>query len=504
MVNMISKTDYIRWRECPKDAWLAVHKPEFYYSFEPTEFEIALRETGSRVEVIARGLFPGGVLIEGRDQPARQRTHELIAANTPVIFQPVVFNDGFLAAADVLELNPKTGGYNIYEIKSSSSVKPEYLYDVAFQTLLFRRCGVRVEKVFVVHLNRDYIRRGDLDLDQLFVKAEQTTQTEEVAENVNREMGEAKTYLVNETEPAGSCPCIYKGRSNHCTTFQYSNPQVPEYGVHDISRIGTSPKKLREMVDTGTFELDKIPTHIALTENQKNQITAYSSGVNVVQKAAIAAELQGLEFPLHFIDYETHLSAIPLFDGWSPNRQVQFQYALYVVEASGAEPVRKDFLHTKMEDPDPVFVASLQEHVGPKGSIIVWNKSFECSLVNKAIVARRPEYQAFFEDFNSRVYDLRDIFTKQYYVHKDLWGKTSIKNVLPVLAPELSYKELDIREGATASAAWPKIVWGEADETERKRICEALLKYCGLDSYAMCAIWLALCKMTDSEAKTSG
>ena len=113
-------------------------------------------------------------------------------------------------------------------------------------------------------------------------------------------------------------------------------------------------------------------------------------------------------------------------------------------------------------------------------------------MVNEAIVARRPEYAEFLRGFNSRVYDLKDIFSKQYYIHKDLWGKTSIKKVLPVLAPALSYKELDIREGATASAAWPKIVWGEVNEAERKRICEALLKYCGLDSYAMYAIWQAL------------
>lgn len=487
-----SKTDYMRWRECPKDAWLAMHNPDFYYSFEPTEFELALRETGSKVEEIARGLFPNGQEVIGRDEQAQEYTQALISEKQPVIFQPVFVKEGFLAAADILELNATTGGYIIHEVKSASRVKPEYLYDVTFQTTLLRRCGLKIDKVNIIHLNKDYIRQGDLNLGELFVKNDLTTQVDEVSADVARDMQTAKDYLLSETEPKGPCGCIYKGRSNHCTTFKYSNPQVPEYGVHDIARIGSSPKKLKEMIDAGIFELDKIPTHIELSEIQQNQIRAYNSGNLVIQKTAIATELQGLRFPLYFIDYETHLSAIPLFDGWSPNKQVQFQYALHIVETPDAEPIRKDFLHAKMEDPDNDFVASLKEHVGPSGSIIVWSRAFECILVNEAIATRRPEYAEFLREFNSRVYDLKDIFSKQYYVCKELWGKTSVKKVLPVFAPQLSYKELDIREGATASAAWPKIVWGEVNDVERERICDALLKYCGLDSYAMYAIWQAL------------
>ena len=123
MSYLVSKTDYMRWQECPKNAWLAIHKPDFYYSFEPTEFELALRETGEKVEGIAQGLFPDGVLVEGRDEAAQKLTRKLIDAKTPVIFQPAFSKDGFLAVADVLKFNTETGGYAIYEIKSSSSVK---------------------------------------------------------------------------------------------------------------------------------------------------------------------------------------------------------------------------------------------------------------------------------------------------------------------------------------------------------------------------------------------
>ena len=495
MAQPVSKTDYMRWRECQKDAWLAIHNPTLYYSFEPSEFELALRETGSKVEEVARGLFADGVLVEGRGAAAQKLTLELIATRTPVIFQPVFLKDGFLAAADVLQFNAATAGYTIHEIKSSSSVKKEYLYDVAFQTILLRRCGLKIDRVLLTHLNPSYIRQGQLDLSSLFVTADMTLEVEEVQETTIHEMEESKAYLSNESEPVGQCSCIYKGRSNHCTTFNHSNPHVPAYSIHDISRIGTSAKKLKEMVDAGVFELDKIPSHIKLSETQQNQIDAYNSGEVVIQNTAIAAELAGLQFPLYFIDYETHLSAIPLFDGWSPNKQLPFQYSLHAVEAPGAEVVHKEFLHTVMEDPDVPFATALQTDIGTKGTIIVWNKSFECSHVNKPLAARHPEYTEFFADFENRVYDLQDIFSKQYYVHRGFLGKTSIKNVLPILAPTLSYKELEIREGATASTTWPKIVSGELNEAEREKLCEALRKYCGMDSYAMYAVWMELGKL---------
>lgn len=498
MSHVVSKTDYLRWQECHKNAWLAIHKPDFYYSFEPTEFELALRETGGKVEVIARGQFPDGVLVEGRDEAAQKLTRKLIDAKTPTIFQPVFSKDGFLAVADILKFNTETGGYSICEIKSSSSVKKEYLYDVAFQAILLRRCGLKIDQAFLMHLNPEYVRRGELDLSNLFVSADMTRQVTEVEEKVTREMEESKTYLSNENEPAGYCACVYKGRSNHCTTFKYSNPQVPPYGVHDISRIGSSPKKLKEMVDAGIFELDKIPTHIKLSETQQDQINAYKSGEVSIAKAVIAAELMGLQYPLHFIDYETHLAAVPLFDGWSPNKQVPFQYSLHIVEGPGAEAVHKEFLHAVLEDPDVAFARSLQENIGAKGSIIVWNKTFECSHVNKPMAGRHPEYAEFFADFEGRVYDLQDIFSKRYYMHKGFLGKTSIKNILPVLAPEFSYDGLEIREGATASAAWPKLVSGELSEAESEKLCYALRQYCGLDSYAMCAIWLELRKVVEA------
>ena len=489
--DAISKTDYMLWRECPKNAWIRLHKPEIYYATRPTEFEQSLIDTGIEVETVARGRFPTGVLITGRGEEAIRTTQQFLSTDTPPLFQAAFTKDGFVAAVDVLGNGSKTGSYTIYEIKSSTGTKEEHLYDVAFQTLLLRRCGLNIGTVFVIHLNRDYVRQGDLDLVDLFVFDDVTVRVNEIAKTVTREMEEARTYLASDTEPVGACGCIYKGRSNHCNTFHHSNPQVPAYGVHDISRIGSSPKKLREMVDAGVYALENIPTHIKLSDIQQHQVRAYLSGETTVNKGAIKSELMALQFPLYFIDYETCPYALPLFDRYSPYDHIPFQYSLHTVESLGQEPVHKEFLHPTLEDPSTHFVQSLRKNIGPTGNIIVWNKSFECGI-NQKIASRFIEMQDFVTDLNVRVYDLKDIFSRQYYVHKDLCGKVSIKSVLPVLAPHLNYSQLSIQEGGTASAMYSKIFLEPISEEERDQLRDALRKYCEMDSYAMYAIWRAL------------
>ena len=493
----ISKTDYMLWRECPKNAWLKVHKPDIYYASELTEFDRAIIDNGIEVEEVARGLFPAGILIRGGGEEIRQATQKLLAAKTATLFQPIFELDGFLALVDVLDLNSETNGYSIREIKSSTKPKEEHLHDVAFQTLLVRRCGVKIERIFIVHLNPGYERSGDLDLASLFTTADMTAKVDEIAGTVAREIEEARTYLLNDVEPSGPCSCIYKGRSRHCSTFRYSNPHVPEYSVHDISRIGNSPKKLKEMIDAGVFALENIPTHINLSDIQQAQIRAYNSGETLIKKEAIAGELKKLKFPLYFIDYETYPSAIPLFEKYAPYHHVPFQYSLHIARSPDEEPLHMEFLHTALEDPSKLFVRSLQKNIGSIGSVVVWNKSFE-SGINEDLARRLPDVLGFIADLNDRIYDLKEIFSKQYYVHKNLWGKVSIKNVLPVLAPHLNYSSLDIQEGGAASITWCKIVSGRLSKEECSHLCEALKKYCGMDSYAMYAIWRALHDMLEA------
>src|SRR3989344_3215291 len=508
--NILTKTDYILWRECKKNVWLKIHKPEIYNTAELSEFEKQIIETGNEVEKVARQLFPTGILIEGRGEEAQEKTKRLLDVGRPagrptsVLFQPEFLKDHFLAACDILELNPD-GTYNIYEVKSTTDVdKKTHYHDLAFQVNLLEKCGLKIKKASVIHLNSEYVRHGEIEIHKLF-KIEDVTETvESIKEGVLAEMVLGLKYLSQESEPKGYCDCVYKGRSNHCSTFAYSNPKVPAYGVHDISRIGASKAKLQELIDVGIFELQDVPEDMELSVTQKNQIKAHVQDKIFKDAVTIQKELDMLDFPLYFLDYETFPCAIPRFDGFSPYQQIPFQYSLYVLSASSgpvlslpngvkgdspkSQPQQYEFIFTENTDPSLEFLTSLRSHIGDVGTIIVWNKKFECKI-NEQLAERNPDYTLFIEVVNARVYDLMDIFSMQWYVHKDFKGKVSIKNILPVLVPELSYKDLEIQEGGTASQRWNEISQGNVGEAEKQKIIKDLKIYCGLDTYAMYAIW---------------
>ena len=493
-MTFISKTDYILWRDCPKNAWLRIHRPEIYYAKELTEFEQSVIDMGIEVEAVARGLFPEGVLVPGTREEARESTARYLATRTATLFQAVFEREQLLAAVDVLEPNGDPREYSIFEIKSSTRAEEEHLYDLTFQVLLLRQSGLSIRQASIIHLNPHYVRQDDLDIHQLFDIVDLTAGVESLAETVIQEIEEAKNYLLKEAEPASPCSCIYKPRAKHCTTFEYSNSNIPRYGVHDIARIGSSPKKLKELVDQGIYTLDQIPGDIKLTDVQKAQLRAYRTGETVLDKQAIRSELENLCYPLHFIDYETFAPAIPPYSEYSPYDQIPLQYSVHIVGAPGDEPIHRDFLHVGTDDPSTSFFCSLQQHVASFGTIIVWNQGFE-SHVNDSIARRLPSTEHYFIAFNDRIYDLMDIFAKQYFVHKDLCGKVSIKNVLPVLTPHLSYAPLEIHDGATASLVWSKLISGRLTSEERERLYEHLREYCALDSYGMYAIWEALMKL---------
>lgn len=495
LLMLLSKTDYILYRECPKNVWYKIHKPDIYSQSELTEFEKSIIETGNEVELEARKLFPAGVLIEGRDAKAREATRDYLAKKQEALFQPIFVKDGYLAAVDILKYDPKTGGYSIYEVKATNDIdKKTHYHDLTFQVNLLRKCGLKINKAHLIHLNSEYVRTGDLKTSELFKIVDATDVVEDLAAGVNVEMAEALEYLSTDSEPKGACSCVYKGRSSHCSTFNYTNPDVPEYGVHDIARIGNSKAKLKELIDNNIFHLDKIPAGVKLTDNQQKQVDAYVLNKVFIEKEKIAGEFKSLTFPLYFLDYETFPAAIPRFAGFSPYNQIPFQYSLHILKSAAGEPEHYEFLYIEPGDPSKPFAEALRKHVGVAGTVIVWHKSFECAR-NDEIAARIPATKPFMDSLKSRVYDLEDIFKKQYHVHKNYRGSTSIKKILPVLAPELSYKELEIREGGSAADVWNKITNGSFSKEEKEKAAADLKEYCGLDTYAMYAIWRALYKL---------
>ncbi len=478
---------YLEYLNCPKNMWLKCHKPELNNLFERSEFEKNLGKQGDLVELFARKLFPDGMLIDTFGHNAALSTSMHAAKKTPVLFQSTFIFDGFLARNDVLVYDSTIGKWHLYEIKGTASIKEaSHVEDATFQAIILKESRIELDKISIIHLNKEYILDDSLDIDRLFVITDITNKVEDHEQETRLKMKQAKAALSENGEDNVDCTCIFKARGAHCPTFQYSHSHVPEYSIHDIARI--NEEKVTKLVNIGCFSIDDIPDDFKLTETQKNQVNAYKQQTTFVETDSIKRELDALTYPLYFLDYETYAPAIPRFKGYKPYDPITFQLSLHVLHGEENEPTHFEYLHESDSDPSLSVIRKLQEYIRPKGTIIVWYKSFEKTR-NAELAERHPIYKEFLEDVNDRVYDLMDIFAKQLYVHPRFKGSSSIKKVLPALSLKLSYEGLSIQDGACASIKWFDMVYGNLQAEEKQKIAQDLRKYCGLDSYAMFAIW---------------
>ncbi len=486
----ISKSDYLIWRDCRHNAWVKVHRPEIYGAKPLSAFDQTIIQAGNEVDTLARSLFPGGVEI-ARDGFAETRGH--ISKRWPVLYQPVFVTDALTMACDILVWTGTT--YDLYEVKASAGGEDRaakddhYAYDLGFQAHLLHQLNVPIGRLFLVRLNSAYVRQGVLDLDQLFTRDDFTDRVKAVLPVIASEVIAAFGDLNQSAPLPAPCGCMLNGRSSHCTTFEHTNPDVPTYSVHDIARIGLSPKKLAGFIEHGVVDITDVPDDTDLSTIQSNQVAVAKSQQPIIDRGAIVAFLAAITEPIAFLDYETFPAAVPRFNGYGPFDQIPFQFSLDVIEAD--KLTHHEFLFTESTNPDAAFIAALQRCLPDRGSVIVWNKGFETSI-NRRLGQRNPHAHAMMTDINSRVVDLEDVFKKQMLVHPGFKGRTSIKSVLSTLVPGLSYKDLAIQEGATASALWNQVVLGDYDVAAIDQKRNDLLTYCALDTRAMVEIWHAL------------
>jgi hypothetical protein len=138
------------------------------------------------------------------------------------------------------------------------------------------------------------------------------------------------------------------------------------------------------------------------------------------------------------------------------------------------------------------LIAALTKDVTAIGSVVVYHQSFEASLLRKLAQAF-PAYAIHLESIATRLWDLEDIF-KKHYKHPAFRGSTSIKNVLPVLVPDLSYKALNCQRGDQAQAIWDKMILC-SNPNQKAQLIADLKAYCQLDTLAMVELHKALTQL---------
>ncbi len=493
MNSILSKTDFKEYLICQKWIWLKKIKPEQCVEGEMSLFMEKLIQDGYEVEAYAQQLFPDGVNVTGNKEALIATTKELMGQHKTMFQATFQTVEGLFAKIDVLAFDSKTNKWDIYEIKASSEIKTDlqhnHVKDIIFQTITAENAGVEVGKSFITHVNKEYRRRGDVNPKELFVVEDVTEVVQKEKESVRAEINEALSLLKKDDVTLEGCACLFKSHGQRCDSFELFNPNVPKYSVHHV----VTGKKLQLLLSDNILNIKDIPDDFDLTDIQRGKVDIQKSGQPFINTEAIRETLSNLVFPLYFLDYETFGKPYPILDGYTTNQQIVFQVSIHVVEENG-DIKHFEYLGSDLESATTGLLEMMKVNIGPTGSVIVWNEGFEKGR-NTELAEIHPEHKAFLEDINSRIFDLMFVFKKDF-LHPDFNGSASIKKVLPVLLPELSYKNLEIQDGTMAMSEWERSIKDVTTEDERKKIRENLLKYCKLDTLAMVEIWNFLRKLT--------
>jgi predicted RecB family nuclease len=171
-----------------------------------------------------------------------------------------------------------------------------------------------------------------------------------------------------------------------------------------------------------------------------------------------------------------------VFPGTSPYKAQAFQWSCHIEHQNG-DIEHREFLADGREAPMRACAESLIDELGNQGPIFMYT-SYERTTIN-GFIALFPDLTQPLQSIVDRLYDLHPLTRKNFY-HPDMHGSWSIKAILPAVAPDLKYDDLDIvSNGAMAEPAFLEMIDGTTSPDRREELREALLRYCELDTLAM-------------------
>ena len=196
------------------------------------------------------------------------------------------------------------------------------------------------------------------------------------------------------------------------------------------------------------------------------------------------------------MDFETFMTAMPLFDNVRPCQQVPFQFSVHVLASPESTPKHLAFLAEGVKDPREEFICCLRKAIGERGSVVVYNKAFELGRLNE-LAELMPEHKGWVAQVARRTIDLLAPFRAYHYYHPAQRGSASIKLVLPALTGK-TYDGMDISEGGTASREYLRVTFTKVDDADRRKVRKALDEYCRLDTQGMVDVVRALAELLES------
>jgi len=271
--------------------------------------------------------------------------------------------------------------------------------------------------------------------------------------------------------------CPYSAHCSRDLTF-------PEYPVDELPSL--RKKKRAVLARLSVERIEDIPTDFALSEMQKRVWTSVATGEAFVSPD-LSAALEDVKYPIHHLDFETFMPALPRYVGTRPYQALPFQWSNHIEAASG-QIQHDEYLCPEDIDPREAFATMLLDTLGSEGTICIYS-GYEVTVI-RSLAKALPHLALRLLTLEARIWDLCGVIKRNFY-HPQFHGSFSLKQVLPVLVPSMSYATLAVGDGEAASLAYVESIM-TSDPQRRQELQAGLLAYCGQDTMAMVELRRAL------------
>jgi hypothetical protein len=239
---------------------------------------------------------------------------------------------------------------------------------------------------------------------------------------------------------------------------------------------------VEQLLTDGCATLLDLPRDFPASGPALRQLESVRKGAVVVEPG-LRDVLARLAPPIAFLDFETINPAIPVWPGCGPYRQVPVQFSCHVGGRDGLE--HHAWMADGPDDPREAIARALIAACAGATTVLAYGAPFERRCI-AGLAEALPHLEPELASLSDRIQDLLPIIRDHVY-HPEFQGSFSLKQVLPALVPELGYEDLNVQNGATASAALEALLFDAEplSTVDRQALRRDLLQYCERDTLGM-------------------
>ena len=491
-------TDLRAGRQCRLRAWQARHlaPPEARNTIGSPAIE-ALQQ----VAALARTLFPDAIDAHddgASEDAAVERTRELMAGPRPRIWHAAVRAGMWRVRVDLLEPS-RNGRWIAVLVRTGTRISGALADRAAFTLYVLREAGIDVAAVHALLLDPAYTKGvGPVDPPSLFIRRSLSFPARRRLTTVAGEVAAIGDVLASPTPPLQDPGAQCREDRDGCPFLAQCTSALPD------DWTGWAPRKdqppIRAWLSQGYVRLADLPDTPMLTRPVANAVRASRAGGRHVSES-LAASLATAGPPAFYLDFECVAPAVPIHAGTTPYETIPFLWSAHHDDGAGTLTHVDDIAPPDGTAPLRRVADGLIDALGRSDAPILVYSSYEEERL-LALEHALPDLALPLGAIRERLVDLLPVIREHVYDLR-FRGSFSIKQVATVLVPALTYSDLSIRDGLTASTAYEGLLASGGSPADVAQVMQALREYCARDTLALVHLHRALRRLANLDAPTS-